>query len=191
MSPILLIFVALALLFMGLLLWAVPAPRTESKSPAELLQSLSTTREYCRLPQILVALGEKDTEFLIERNHRNLARRVREERRQIALQFLDLVELDYRNLIEVSRLLSSMAPEVMAAQEWQRLRLNMRFSWNCTLLRFRLRTGLNPWNGFARLSDMAGQLSYRVEAAVQNIGERAGLSSEFSSLLEERGREPR
>lgn len=191
MSPILLIFVALALLFMGLLVWAVRTPRRGSKSPAELLESLSSPREYYRLPQILVALEKKDTEFLIERNHRQLARRVREERRHIALQFLDMVELDYRNLIEVSRVLSAMAPEVVAAQEWQRLRLNIRFSWNCAVLRFRLRTGLTPWNGFARLSEMASQLSYRVESAVQRIGERAGLSTEFSTLLEERGREPR
>ncbi len=83
MSVILLIFIAIALLLMGLLFWAARPPRTSLKSPEQLLEALSAPRDYYRLPQILLALKEKDTEFLIERNYQPLARQVRRERKAI------------------------------------------------------------------------------------------------------------
>jgi hypothetical protein len=183
MSVVLMIFIAIALLMMGLLVWAIYPVRNRTKSAEQLLDLLSEPRHYYRLPQILLCLEAKDTEFLIERNYSDLARQVRKERNAIALQFLDSVEDDYRELIETSRVLTAMAPEVVAVEEWQRLRLNMRFSWNCMMLRFRLRTGLTPWRGFSKLSDMASQLSYRLEVAVDRIGERSALTSEFPSPL--------
>ncbi len=94
-------------------------------------------------------------------------------------------------MIEASRVLAAMAPEVVAAHEWERFRLNVGFRWNCRLLRWRLMTGLKPWSNFAKISELAGELSYRLEQATTRIGERAMLASELPSLLEERGGERR
>jgi hypothetical protein len=191
MGAVLVAFVAIALILIGLLLWAVRPARVNFKTTDEVIEVLSAPRDYSRLPQILLALKASDTEFLIERKFDKLARRLRAERRKIALQFLDCLEIDYRMLIESSRVLAAMAPEVLPSQEWQRLRLSIRFGWNCLLLRLKLRTGLDPWNGFSQLSDMASLMSYRLDGAIRRISERAVLATEFSSLLEDGSGAPR
>src|SRR5450631_3449778 len=134
MNVTLLLFVLSVLVVIALLMWAVrPAPVT-FKSVGELFDALSTPRHYYRLPQILVALKDEDTEFLVARGLPKLARRLRVERRKIALQFLDLVEIDYKTLLEAARMLTAMAPEVLPGEEWRRLESSLRFSWNCMAL---------------------------------------------------------
>ena len=191
MSFLLPLFIVSTLILLALLIWAVRPDPVRFKSDDEVFEVLSATRHYYRLPQIVLALKDTDTEFLVERKANKLARRLQAERREIASQFLDMLELDYRNLIEASRVLTSMAPEVLPGQEWQRLRLSMAFRWSCMILRFRLRAGLKPWSGFAKISERASLMSYRLEEATRRIGERAMLASKFSSLLEDRGGEPR
>jgi hypothetical protein len=184
MTLVFTLFIAAALLLVALLVWAVRPARIRFQSPDEVFEALSAPRHYYRLPQILQALQATDTEFLKERGCLELPRRIRAERKRIALKYLDFIETDYRTLIEASRVLAAMAPEVVAAEEWERLRLNMSFTWNCRVLRWRLMTGLKPWSSFARISEMAGDLSYRLEQATTRIGERAAMASEFPSLLE-------
>ncbi len=191
MNLMLVSFIAAAVILVGLLLWAIRPAEIKFRSTEEVFETLSAPRHYYRLPQILQALQTKDTEFLRERGHPELCERVRAERKGIALEFVSLLEKDYQTLIEASRVLAAMTPEVVAADEWQRFRLSLGFAWGCRLLRFRLRTSLRPWNGFARLSERAGQLSYRLELATTQIGERAAIASELPSLLEDRGGKPR
>jgi hypothetical protein len=191
MSAILILFLGSAAILIGLVLWAVRPARIRFKTPNEVFDALSAPRHYYRLPQILQALKENDTEFLIERNFAELARRVRFERKGIALTFLNSVEIDYQTLLAASRMLAAMAPEIAGVQEWQRLRLSAGFTLNSMLLRFRVRTGLEPWRGFAQLSDMASQLLYRLEVATRRIGERAAIGAEFPSILRDGGGEPR
>ncbi len=191
MTLILTFFVTAALLLTGLLLWAIRPVRIRFHSTDTVFEALSAPRHHYRLPQILLALQAKDTEFLEERGYPKLRQRIRAERKNIALNFLEFIENDYRTLMEASRVLAAMAPEVVAAQEWERLRSSVGFTWNCRLLRWRLMTGLRPWDNFAKLSEMANDLSYRLEQLTTKIGERVVLASKFPSLLEERGSEPR
>ena len=53
-----------------------------------------------------------------------------------------------RRCLEASRILAVMSPEVVPMQEFERLRLSVRFAKNCFLMRLRLRAGLSPWKGF-------------------------------------------
>ncbi|HEY4977565.1 MAG TPA: hypothetical protein VII25_00230 [Candidatus Acidoferrum sp.] len=186
MNFLLYFFVAAAAVLIGLLIWALRPAKIKFKSVDAVFEALTAQRHYYRLPQILQALDGKDTEHLIDRGYPGLCRKVRAKRKLIALRFLDLMEEDYKTLLEASRMLAAMAPEVVGIEEWQRLWLSIHFSWNCMVLRFRLRSGLQPWGGFARLSELASQMSFRMEMATTQIGERAALASEFPSLLDER-----
>ena len=86
-------------------------------SPDEVFEALSAPRHYYRLPQILQALQATDTEFLKERGtSRVCIDGYVLERKRIALEYLDYIETDYGTLIEASRVLAAMAPEVVAAR---------------------------------------------------------------------------
>jgi hypothetical protein len=182
MTPILAFFITAVVLLIALLLWAIRPTKIRLKSTDAVFETLSAPRHYYRLPQILHALHTKDTEFIQERGYPGLLRWVRSDRKRIALNYLEFIETDYEILMEASRVLAAMAPEVVAAHEWERFRLSMRFTWNCRLLRWRLKTGLRPWSSFARISEMANELSYRLEQATTQIGQRAVLPEKFPSL---------
>ena len=171
---------------MGLLFWAVQTPKIRFGSIDEVFETLSGQRHYQRLPQILQTLQSKDTEFLRERGHSELVHRLNAERKGIALRFLTLLQEEYRTLWEASRMLAAMAPDVVAVEEWERLRLSTIFTWNCFLLQLRLRVGFAPWANFTRISEMASQISYRLEQATSQISEGVLSASELSPALDER-----
>jgi hypothetical protein len=118
---------------------------------------------------------------------RALRQRIRTERTQIAIRYLNRLESDYETLLEASRILAVMSPEVVAMQEFERLCLSVRFAKNCFLVRIRLRAGLAPWKGFARISDMATTMSFRMESATSQIGLQAALAGDRPSFMDERG----
>jgi hypothetical protein len=76
-------------------------------------------------------------------------------------------------------MLAVMAPDVVAAEEWTHLRLGDAFSWNYFILQLRLRAGFKPWGNFGKLSDLASQISYRLEQATSEISERVLSASEL------------
>jgi hypothetical protein len=179
-------FILAALFLLALLAYAVRPIQKRALSPDSVFEALSEERHYYRLPQILQSLRPEDTDFLARRGVPFLRQRVRAERKQIALRFLNLLESDYETLLEASRILAVMSPEVIPMQEWERLRLSMRFAKNCFLMRLRLRAGLTPWRGFGKISEMATDMSFRLESATSQIGTRAALASDFPLFLEER-----
>ncbi len=180
-------FIFAALVLLALLAYAVRPIQKRALSRDSVFGALSEPRDSFRLPQILQSLHPSDTEFLEQRGLRSLRHRIRSERKQIALRFLNHLETDYETLLEASRILAAMSPEVVPMQEWERLRLSMRFARNCFLMRLRLRTGLAPWKGFSKISDMATTMSFRLESAISQIGVQTALAPELSSFPEERG----
>jgi len=188
MSFSLLIFVALAVLLVLLLAWAVRPPKRVLFSVDEVFDALSEKRHYARLPQILQSLRHEDTDFLYARGHDELSGRLRRERKRIALRYLTYLEDEYQLLLEASRILARVAPEVSPIDEFERFRLNVRFALSCRYLRWRLRLGLQPWDVFGILSDMEGDMTLRLETATARIGERAAIATEFPLFLENRRR---
>jgi hypothetical protein len=189
MSVPLFLFMAFALILILLLAWAVSPPKKAPRTPDEVLEALSEERHYARLPQILQSLREDDTEFLRTRGHGELLRRLRGERKTISLQYLRYLEEEYQVLLEASRILATLDPELSALGEFERFRRNLYFFACCRYLRWRLRLGLQPWNALGILSDMAGEMTLRLETAAARLGERALIASEYASLLEKRGRD--
>jgi hypothetical protein len=182
-----LFFILAALVLLGLLGYAVRPIHKRALSPESVFQALSEPRHSFRLPQILQSLQPSDTEFLERRGLRSLRLRIRAERTQIAIRYLSLLESDYETLLEASRILAVMSPEVVPMQEFERLRLSFTFARNCFLMRLRLRAGLAPWKGFAQISDMATTMSFRMESATSQIGLQAALAGDPASFMDERG----
>jgi hypothetical protein len=178
------LFIAIPVLLVLLLVWALRPPKRRLMSTNEVLEALSEERHYARLPQILQSLREEDTEFLRVGGHGELARRLRVERKRIALRYLDYLEDEYRLLLDASRILATITPAVIPMHEFERFKRNMRFVLSCRYLRWRLRLGLQPWNIFGTISDMEGELTLGLEAATASLGERASNASEFPSFLE-------
>lgn len=189
MSLPLLLFISFAVLLILLLVWAVRPPRKSQLSVDDVFNALSEKRHYARLPQILQSLRHEDTDFLYARGHDRLADRLRHERKRIALRYLNYLEDEYRLLLEASRILARVAPEVSPMAEFDRFKLNVRFALSCRYLRWRLRLGLEPWDVFGVLSDMEGDMTLRLEAAATRIGERAAIAGEFPLFLENRSRD--
>jgi hypothetical protein len=177
MSLSLLLFIVFAGVLILLLIWAVRPPKKTRLTVDDVFNALSEKRHYARLPQILQSLREEDTDFLYAKGQNKLADRLRRERRRIALNYLNYLEDEYQLLLEASRILARVAPEVSPIDEFDRFRLNVRFVFACHYLRWRLHLGLQPWDVFGILSDMEGDMTLRLEAAATRIGERAAIAS--------------
>lgn len=191
MSLSLLLFIALAVVLILILSWAVRPPKKLLLSVDDVFAAMSEERHYARLPQILQSLREEDTEFLCGSGHGALAGRLRSERKRIALRYLSYLEEEYQLLLEASRILARIAPEVTPLQEFERFKRNVRFVLCCRYLRLRLRLGLQPWNIFGVLSDMEGEMTLRLEVATARLGERASIAAEFPLFLEKRRAGPK
>lgn len=189
MSTSLIFFFALAIVFVLLLSWAVRPPRKVLLSVDDVLNALSEKRHYARLPQILQSLRHEDTDFLHTKGRDEVAARLRRERKHIVLRYLTYLQDEYQLLLEASRILAKVAPEVSPMDEFERFRLNVRFVLYCRYLRCRLWFGLQPWDIFGVLSDMEGDMTLRLEMATTRIGERAAIASEFPLFLENRRRD--
>lgn len=183
MSLPLLLFIAIALVLILLLAWAARPPKRVLLSVDDVFAALSEERHYARLPQILQSLRKEDTEFLFDEGHEGLAGRLRAERKEIALRYLDYLEDEFQLLLEASRILARIAPEVAPMDELERFKRNVRFVLSCRYLQWRLRLGLQPWNVFGTLSDMEGELTLQLEAATVRLGERAALAPGFPLFL--------
>ncbi len=172
------LFIAFAVILVLLLAWAVRPTQKILLSVDDVLNALSEKRHYARLPQILQALRHEDTDFLYARGHDELGTRLRRERKRIALRYLDHLQNEYQLLLEASRILAKVAPEVSPMDEFDRFRLNVRFALCCRYLRWRLRLGLQPWGIFGILSDMEGDMTLGLEVTATRIGERAVYASD-------------
>jgi hypothetical protein len=178
------LFITIPVVLVLLLVWALRPPKRRLMYASEVFEALSEQRHYARLPQILQALREEDTEYLRDRGHGELVHRIRTERKRIALQYLGRLEEDFGVLVEASRILAALSPEVIPMHEYERFKLSLRFAFFCRYLRWRLRLGLEPWSAFGAISDMAGGMTLRLEAATARLGERASIASEFPLFLE-------
>jgi hypothetical protein len=188
MSLALIFFIIFAVGLIVILAWVLRPPRQVLLSTDEILGALSEERHYARLPQILQALREDDTDFLRDRGRPELLSSFRAERRRIAMRYLDYLEEEYQVLLEAGRIIATMAPELSPMGEFERYKRNLRFILCCRYLRWRLRLGLQPWNVFGTISDMAGEMTLQLEAATARLGERAAIAGEFPSTLENRSR---
>lgn len=173
MSLPVILFVLFAVSLIILLAWALRPPRQPLRHGESVFDLLSETRHCTRLPHILQALRLEDTEFLQESGTSALMHSLRQQRRKIALHYLDQLQQEFELLLEISRALAVMAPEVVAIEEMERWKLSIVFALNCAILRLKLRLGLRPFEGFLSLSTMATGMVRYLEGVTSRIAETA------------------
>jgi hypothetical protein len=133
------------------------------------------------LPQIRQALDSADSEFLAEKGGPVLERRVRRERRDVALGYLSALRLEFEDLLRMARIITGLSPEIVALQEFERFRLTVKFRWRYEIIRMKLRAGFVSSPQFDALANLISGLSVRLEAAIKDVGERAALAAKLAS----------
>jgi hypothetical protein len=182
MSASFLFFLCFALVLLTLLLLASRSSKQPSSGSVDIFESLSQSRHWSRLAQIQQALRPEDTEYLRESGHPGLMRALRQQRRRIALMYLIQLQEEFEMLLEISRALAVMSPEVVGMRELERWKLSATFAINCAYLRGRLRLGLQPASGFTLLSNMATEITRQLDNATTRIAEATVRGAEPSAL---------
>jgi hypothetical protein len=168
--PVILL-VLFALLLVGLLAWALRPPARSTLPETDIFEALRQSRHSSRMTQVLQALQPADTEYLRESGQVVLMQTLRRQRRRIALNYLDQLQQEFEMLLEISRVLAVMSPEVIGIEEMERWKLSVAFAATCAFLRWKLRLGLQPFSGFTLLSNMANNIARELDAATTRIAE--------------------
>ena len=178
-------FVAILLLTLG---WALRRPQRHKR-----LQTEADSLEECGqrhityLPQIRQAFAKPDYEFLSRNVPPDVLRRVRRERRHVAIAYLAALREDFQSLLRMARVIAVLSPELDAIREFERLHLTAKFAWQYEMIRWKLLAGVAPVPQLNGLSDLVSALSVRMEAAIKELGERAAVAAELASSMNRRG----
>jgi hypothetical protein len=178
MSLPVIMLVLFAILLVVLLAWALRPPAREPRPSLDVFEALRQSRHSSRMSHILQSLQPQDTEYLRSAGQPALMRTVRRQRRITALNYLQQLQEEFELLLEISRVLAVMSPEVIAMEEMERWKLSLAFAANCAILKWKLRLGLQPFSGFTLLSNMATSFAHRLEAATTRIAETTVRSAE-------------
>jgi hypothetical protein len=167
---ILLLFV---LWLLAVLVWAGKPRRRTALSTEDMLGVLSSATHTSHLSPILQSLRPEDVEFLEGIGRPELAARLAAQRKQIGLLYLQALQNEFECLLAASRTLAMMSPQLMPMEEFERMKLSIRFELLCGYMRFRLKFGQTPQKEFGKLSEMAGRITIALEQATGAAVERA------------------
>jgi hypothetical protein len=184
----LLLLLGFAVLLVLLLAWVLRDPRKLPQPDVDLDYAENPDRRHVTyFPQVRQAMAAEDSAFLASRGSQALTRRVRRERRKIALAYLACLRGDFLKLWRLARVIASVAPKVGAAQELERLQLGLAFSWRYEMIRMKFLLGFAPLPDLGSLSEVVSRLSIRLETTMKDLGERAALGAQLTSSLDGRG----
>jgi hypothetical protein len=173
-----LILILFVLALLGVLALAGKPSRLGSLSAEDTLAILSGPSHTAHLFPVLQALRPEDAQFLTTLGHPELAGRLVRERKRIGLMYLQALQNEFECLLAASRTLAVMSPQLVPLEEFERLKLNIRFALLCRYMRIRLRFGLSSQGGFDMLSAMAARISIALEGATVAAAEKAIAASE-------------
>lgn len=182
------IFGAVGLL-MVLLLWALRSPRNDSRMGASQMESIeeSARQHATYFGLIRQAMSEEDFEFLATRGPTRLVHRTHKERQRIALLYLENLRVDFQRLLRLARVIAVLSPEIAASHEFERLRLSIRFFWRYRIVLLGLYAGHLLMPQLSGLSQIVSELAFRMESAIQELGERTTDAAELASTLNRSG----
>lgn len=185
MSTALLFLIAFAILLLALLGLALRGPRKQEAPDAGADFSEAPLRRHVTyFPQVRQAITEEDLVFLSSRGFRGLTRKVRKERRKIALAYLACLRGDFLRLWQLARVIASLSPQVGMGQELERFRLGLIFSVRYELVRVKFILGFEPLPDLGSLCEAVSRLAARLETAMNLLGERAALATKLTSTLD-------
>jgi hypothetical protein len=180
--PAVFLFV-LVLILLAAAAWALRGPRTSPQTLNTLDNDDSGRRHVTYFAQVRQAMADEDLTFLEARGSLEMARTVRKERREILLRYLSCLREEYFRIWRLSREVARMSPDVVAEQEFTRLRMALMFCVHYEMVRAKFRLGAAPLPDLRGLSETVSRLAQRLETAMNELGERAALASELSSSL--------
>lgn len=175
---------ALVLVFV----WSAHPRRKDAGSFSERL-SLGEHREshVVHCAQIRQALSRADFEYLAAAGDPKLAKRVRRERRRIAIAYAAELKGDFYQLVRLGKVIAKLSPEVVTLKEFERVVLTAQFLWRVRWIQIRLFFGAAALPQVVEISELVGQLGVRVETALKELGERAAIAIQMASSVD-RGR---
>ena len=175
-----------------LLLWALRSSQNDSLASAPYLDSIEEpARQHATyFGLIRQAMSHEDFEFLAARAPLRLVRRAHQERQRIALLYIENLRADFQRLLRLASVITVLSPEIAASHEFERLRLSIRFSWRYRIVLLGLYAGHLLMPQLTGLSQMVGELGFRMESAMQELGERASVAAELASTLNRSGLDP-
>lgn len=182
-----LIFGAVATLF-GLLFWALRTPKRNTRAGApDIEPTEDAPRQHATYFGVIrQAMSEEDLEFLAARAPVRLVRRAHKERQRIAMLYVANLHADFHRLLRLARVIAVLSPEVAVSHEFERLRLSVGFSWRYRMVLLGLYAGLLFLPQLRGLSIIVSELSFRMELAIKELGERAAVATELASTLNRR-----
>jgi hypothetical protein len=179
-------FFGLIGLFVILFAWSVRSPSRPALPSCGVGDDEPGRRHMTYLPQIRQAFAKTDYDFLLKNVRREVLRRVRRERRAVALAYLAALREDFESLLRMARAIAALSPELAGLQEFERLRLTAEFAWRFEIIRWRLLAGMAPVPQLNGLSDLVSGLCVRMEAAMKKLGEHAAVAAELASSMNRR-----
>lgn len=182
----------LPLLSVGLLmalLFAAVCPRRNVRSEAVRIgpNDESARQHATYFGVIRQAMSAEDFDFLATRAPLPLVRRAHRERQRIAVLYLSDLRDDFERLLRLARVVAVLSPQVAASHELERMRLSVRFCWRYRMVLLGLRAGFLFLPQLHGLNQMVGELAYRMETAMRELGERAVIAAELATSLDNRG----
>lgn len=185
MSFTLLLIIGIGIGLLLVLAWVLRGPSNRMGPTADAGTFEETDRNHITyFPQVQQALAKDDYVFLTSKGSTKLTRRVRRERRKIALAYLAFLRQDFQKLLQQAKIIARLSPKLAAGHEFERVRLSAKFSIRYQMIRMKLLLGLSPLPEMGSLSQVVSGLTIRLEAAMRELGERAALASELASSLE-------
>jgi hypothetical protein len=182
-----LLFLGFVLLLLLVFAWSLRKPKKNARAIPEWADS-GGRHHVDYMLQVQQALSAADIEFLEKRGGRALANRVRKERKAVALAHLSALREDFDNIQRLAKAIAILSPEVIALEEFERLRLSLGFSWRCLMIHARLILGIAPAHQLSGLGDKLSGLTVQIEAAMRELGERAAIAARLASSLDGRDR---
>jgi hypothetical protein len=183
---LLLISSAVGLLLI-LLLWALCSPRSRVAAPYVDPVEEPARQHATYFGLIRQAMSHEDFEFLAARGPLRLVRRAHRERQRIALLYLENLRADFQRLLRLASVIAVLSPEIGASHEFERLRLSIGFSWRYRMVLLGLYAGHLLMPQLSGLSQIVSELAFRMESAMQELGERATVAAELASTLNRSG----
>jgi len=181
-------FIAIAvftLILVVLLGWSFRGSHKKQRRPDGLAVLDSAPQHLCNMGSIWRSQDASDLRYAEERGGREVARRLRRERRGVALLYLGALRADFDQLLRISHVVALLSPEISSSHEYERLRLSIVFRLRFHLVKLRLLFGDAAMPQLASLGEMVTSLAIRMETAMETLGVRAALAANLALRSEQ------
>jgi hypothetical protein len=169
-----------ALALVALLLWSFGSTRQRRRGRDGLAVLDSAPQHLCNMGPIRRSQDPSDFDYAMERGGKELGKRLRRERRNVALLYLESLRSDFDQLLRIARVVALLSPEVSSSHEYERLRLSILFRVRFQLVKLRFLFGNAAMPELTSLGQMVTSLAIRMETAMATLGERAALAADLA-----------